>query len=71
MIQLKDGITYLSHNKILKYFAVSSVFLNGILVPFNSLQAPLVSQVLKAGEAMLSVIGVTFMIGTIIGRKIG
>lgn len=67
---LKDGIHYLVKHKAIKYFAVCSVFLNGILVPFNSLQAPLVSEVLKLGEMMLSVLGVTFLLGMIVGAAL-
>ena len=67
---LKNGIHYLAKHKAIKYFAVCSVFLNGILVPFNSLQAPLVSEVLKLGEMMLSVIGVTFSLGMIMGAAL-
>lgn len=68
--ELKDGIHYLAGHKVIRYFAVCSVFLNGILVPFNSLQAPLVSELLNTGEMMLSVIGVTFLLGMIIGAAL-
>lgn len=37
---------------------------------FNCLQAPLVSQVFSAGEMMLSVISVAFMLGMIIGAVV-
>ena len=65
--QLFEGFVYLKKSKVIEYFAVCTLFLNGILVPFNCLQAPLVSQVFSAGEMMLSVISVAFMLGMIIG----
>lgn len=68
--ELKEGLNYLLNNKILKYFAISSLFLNGILVPFNSLQAPLVSDILLSGEMMLSVLSVGLMLGMIIGASL-
>lgn len=68
--ELKEGFNYLFNNKILKYFAISSLFLNGILVPFNSLQAPLVSDLLSSGEIMLSVLSVSFMLGMVVGASL-
>ena len=64
---LKGGFTYLKENALLRYFAVFAVFLNGILVPFNSLQAPLVSEVLHTDERMLSVLSIGITIGMICG----
>lgn len=64
---LKGGIVYLKENALLRYFVILAVFLNGILVPFNSLLAPLVSEVLHTSEVMLSVLGCMFSIGMIVG----
>jgi MFS family permease len=65
--KLKGGFTYLNKKVVLKYFVILSVFLNGVLVPFNSLQAPLVGEVLHTGEVMLSVLGIAFSLGMITG----
>jgi MFS family permease len=67
---LNDGISYLKTKPILVYFAIRGVFLNGVLVPFNSLQAPLISEVLHAVELMLSVLGGALTIGMIVGASI-
>ncbi len=67
---LKGGFSYLKENAVLRYFVLLAVFLNAILVPLNSLQAPLISEVLKVNEVMLSVLGVAITIGMIVGAGI-
>lgn len=67
---LKEGFVYLRKDRFLKYFVTLALFLNAILVPFNSLLAPLISEVLKAGELMLSVINIALSVGMIIGATI-
>jgi MFS family permease len=64
---LKGGFTYLKNDSNLRYFVLLAVFLNAVLVPFNSLQAPLISEVLKVNEIMLSVLGFGISIGMIVG----
>jgi MFS-type transporter involved in bile tolerance (Atg22 family) len=70
IVSLKDGFTYLKENAVLRYFVVLAVFLNAVLVPYNSLQAPLISEVLHSGEIMLSVLGVAIAIGMIFGAAV-
>lgn len=67
---LKDGFAYIKENAILRYFVVLAVFLNGILVPYNSLQAPLISEVLHSTEIMLSVMACALTIGMILGAGV-
>ncbi len=67
---LKGGFTFLKNDSLLRYFVLLAVFLNAILVPLNSLQAPLISEVLKADEAMLSVLGIAITVGMITGATI-
>lgn len=67
---LKGGFAYLKNKVVLKYFVLLAVFLNAILVPFNSLMAPLISEVLKVNEVMLSVLGVSITLGMVIGAAI-
>jgi MFS family permease len=67
LVTLKGGFAYLGRNSFLRYFVVLAVFLNAILVPFNSLTAPLASEVLHADEYMLSVLGITLSIGMLVG----
>lgn len=66
-LSLKGGVQYLKGNSFLKYMIVIAVFLNAILVPLNSLQAPLVSEVLHSNEMMLSVLSLGITFGMIIG----
>ena len=67
---LKAGFTFLKNDAMLRYFVLLAVFLNAILVPLNSLQAPLISEVLKAEEAMFSVLGIAITLGMIMGAAI-
>lgn len=52
---LKEGFTYLADKPIIRNFIILTIIVNGILVPINALQAPLVSEVWKQGPEMLSV----------------
>lgn len=65
--EVKGGFQYVRDKKTIVYYVVLAVFLNGILVPFNSLQAPLISEVLHTTEYMLSVLGITISLGMIVG----
>ena len=67
MSNLKGGFSYLKENTLLRYFVLLAVFLNAVLVPLNSLQAPLISEVLKVNEVMLSVLGFAITVGMIVG----
>lgn len=64
---LKGGFLYLKNKAFLRYMVSIAVFLNAILVPLNSLQAPLVSEVLHSNEIMLSVINLGLTLGMILG----
>lgn len=64
---LIEGVKYVYKKKIVFGLVIVCVFLNGMLVPFNSLQAPLCSEILLGGAEMLSLLGVALMIGMILG----
>ena len=64
---LKQGFNYVLSNKVARFLVLFAAFLNGILVPLNSLQAPLASEVLGGGAEILSVIGITITVGTLLG----
>ena len=64
---LKGGFLYLKDKELLRNLLFLGVFLNAILVPLNSLQAPMVSEVLHSGEVMLSVQSISVSAGMIIG----
>ena len=65
--ELKDGFVYCKTKKILVVFAFVALFLNGILVPINSLQTPIMTEVLKGGPELLSILGLTITITTLLG----
>jgi len=67
---LKEGFAYLNKDAFMKYFVMLALFLNAILVPFNSLLAPLISEVLKMKELMLSVVSTTISVGMILGATV-
>ena len=67
MHELKDGFVYCKSKKILVVFAFVALFLNGILVPINSLQTPIMTEVLKGGPELLSILGITITITTLLG----
>jgi MFS family permease len=64
---LKGGVLYLKGKVFLRYMITIAISLNAILVPLNSLQAPLVSEVLHSNEIMLSVLGLGITLGMILG----
>lgn len=67
---LKGGVLYLKEKAFLRYMITIAIFLNAILVPLNSLQAPLVSEVLHSNEIMLSVLSLGITIGMVIGAML-
>lgn len=60
---LKGGFDYIKRNRIILNFVFLAMAANGILVPLNSLQAPLVQDILKQGEYMLSVLSFSLAAG--------
>lgn len=64
---LKQGFSYVLSSKVARFLVMFAAFLNGILVPLNSLQAPLASEVLGGGAEVLSVLGITVTVGSLIG----
>lgn len=67
MEDLKGGISYVKNKKILMNLGILGFLTNGMLVPINSFLAPLVSDVLKQGSELLSVISMTVTVGSIAG----
>jgi MFS family permease len=60
---LKGGISYIRTKQIVMNFCIMAFLLNAMLVPLNSLQSPLVIDVLKQGSGLLSVIGISMTVG--------
>lgn len=64
---LKEGLVYLKGQPVICNYCILAVFANAILVPFNALQSPLVSEVMGQGETLLSVMGIAVVAGMGIG----
>jgi MFS family permease len=67
---LQEGFAYIKNRRIILNFVLLAMVANAILVPFNSLMAPLVKDVLKQGEYMLSAISVTITAGMGLGSAL-
>ena len=64
---LKDGFKYCSSNRVLINFGIMAIFINFLLVPLNSLEAPIAEDVYGLGSSLLSVMGMTASLGGILG----
>lgn len=64
---LKEGLVYMKGKPVIWNYCILAVFANAILVPFNALQSPLVSEVMGQGETLLSVMGIAVVAGMGIG----
>lgn len=60
---MKEGFIYVKGNEKMLYFLILALFLNAMIVPINCLQAPIVKEIFRSTEIMLSVIGVTLSLG--------
>lgn len=64
---LTEGMRYTGKKRQVRTIVIICVFLNAILVPFNSLQAPLSTEILKGGAEILSILGIATMAGMLLG----
>lgn len=62
-----DGFAYMKKEGAILFFCGIAVFLNTILVPFNSLQAPLTNEILGGGATVLSVLACSVTFGMMVG----
>lgn len=67
---LKGGCRYIATERAIMSFIVLAVVANAMFVPINSLQAPLVAEVLQSGEAMLSVLSVALSVGMLLSTVV-
>lgn len=65
--ELGDGANVVKKSHTMRYLIVLVIILNALLVPYNSLQAAMTSEVLHSGEKILSLVGVTLSLGMICG----
>ncbi|MFD3158852.1 MFS transporter (plasmid) [Haloimpatiens sp. FM7330] len=64
-VDLKQGFKYLLHSKLILYICIFSAGINIFFVPFNSMQAPYVTEILHKGPEALSIMSVPFLAGMI------
>lgn len=60
---LKEGFAYIKKRKIILNFCILAFLLNGLVVPLNALQAPLISEVLGRGSEFMSLINLVILAG--------
>ena len=65
--ELGEGFTYCRSKRILVVFSMVILFLNGILVPLNSLQSPMVKDIFHGSPALLSVMSVSITVTMLLG----
>jgi len=64
---LKDGFLYLKKQPVIRNFCLMAVLINAVIVPLNSLQTPLIQEVLGQGSELLSVFSIALTVGMGIG----
>jgi MFS family permease len=64
---LKGGIDYIRNNEIIFNFVLLAMVANAILVPLNSLEAPLIKNILHQGEYLLSDLSFSLSAGLCLG----
>lgn len=67
---LQDGFSYARKEKIVLFFCGIVIYLNAVLVPLNSLQAPLAGEILGAGAEILSILGISVTLGMLLGTMV-
>lgn len=70
MSLLKGGIKYIAKSRVILNYCLIAVILNFLLVPINSLMAPITESVYGLGSELLSVIGMACAIGSILGSAV-
>ncbi|MDE6620492.1 MAG: MFS transporter [Lachnospiraceae bacterium] len=64
---LKDGLRYLKEQPVIRNFCLLSVLINAAITPLNSLQSPLIQEVMGQGSALLSAFSLAITAGMGIG----
>lgn len=68
--ELSDGLTMVKANRAILYLLLLAVVLNGLLTPYNSLEAAMTREILHADAGILSVVGVALSLGMIAGASL-
>ena len=66
-MQTKEMLPYPDKLHEVCYLMVVVLFMNGILVPLNSLEAPMVDEILHGGAEMLSLLSAALTVGMLFG----
>ena len=64
------GLKYVKKDTVVMFFCGIAVFLNAVLVPIDSLQAPLISDILCGGAEVLSILGIALTFGMMLGTAL-
>lgn len=67
---LKEGASYIKEQPVIRNFCLMAVVINAILVPINSLQTPLITEVMGQGSELLSVFSISMLIGMLVGSVV-
>lgn len=60
---LKEGFSYIKKRSIIVNFCILGFCINGLMVPMNALQAPLISEVLGRGSEFMSLLNIMTLLG--------
>ncbi|WP_059046590.1 MFS transporter [Paenibacillus rubinfantis] len=66
VLELKEGLLYLKSNPLLITIVIAAALVNFCLSPFNVLNVVYVDEILGAGPAGLSLMGISLICGTIV-----
>lgn len=64
---LKEGFRYVGSTPSIRFVCMICLLLNMLLVPLNSLQAPMVNELFGGGAEILSIISIGFTLGMLLG----
>lgn len=67
METLKGGIRYLKEQPVIRNFCLLAVLINAAIIPLDSLQSPLIQEVMGQGSELLSVFSIALTAGMGIG----
>ncbi len=68
--ELGDGVAMVKESRAMAYLLLLAVVLNGLLTPYNSLEAAMTREILHSDAGVLSVVGVALSLGMIAGASL-
>ncbi|MBQ7918360.1 MAG: MFS transporter [Lachnospiraceae bacterium] len=69
-LNLKNGIAYVKNQPVIRNFCLMALLINAVVVPFNSLQGPIVSELLGQDAELLSVLGIVMVLAMGLGSAV-